>query len=257
MSLSDPIPAQRSPWKQWVPEALERLHQGSGEETPLEKDADRAFRLLYEPSKDSDPQGGFIPLYVDGDTQERADTDETPASPEEIRRIAHEEGFLEGKNAGFAAGKAEADAIVEQMQSLLAEIERIWQHLTETYETQIVELVCRVSEKVVMGQAATDHEMIQRSIIDAFRMIPEPVEVTIEINPEDAEFIETTKEDFFKQVKALKHMALIPDPSVNPGGCRLKTRFGEVDATIESRLDAVHRTIMDVHRNRLEDDGNV
>ena len=255
--MSDPIPAQGSEWKPLAPEALDRLHQGGNQSASSEEDSGSSFQLLYEASKHSDSPCGFIPLYADTDSPESAGKDETPASPEEIRRNAYEEGFSEGRNAGFTAGKAEADAIVERMQSLLAEIERIWQHLTETYEKQIVQLVCRVSEKVVMGQAAGDHEMVQRSIIDAFRMIPEPVEVTLEINPEDVEFIETAKEDFFKQVKELKHMALIPDPSVSPGGCRLKTRFGEVDATIESRLDSIQRTIMDVYRDRLKDAGSV
>jgi flagellar assembly protein FliH len=83
------------------------------------------------------------------------------------------------------------------------------------------------------------------------------VEVTVEIHPEDVEFIEAAKEDFFRQVKALKHMAIVPDPSVNPGGCRVKTRFGEVDATLESRLDAIQRTLMDVYRNRFNDAGSV
>ena len=77
-------------------------------------------------------------------------------------------------------------------------------------------------------------------------MIPEPVEVTIDIHPEDVEHIENIKEEFFQQLKTLKHISLLPDPSVSPGGCRVKTRFGEVDATLESRLDVIRETIMNV-----------
>ena len=132
------------------------------------------------------------------------------------------------------------------MQHLLEQMEGLWQHLVQIYEPQILGLICRVAEKVVSGQVDLDHDLIRRAILDAVRMIPEPVEVTVEINPEDADHIEAVKEDFFSCVKTLKHMSLIPNPSVSRGGCRLKTHLGEVDASLESRLDAIQQTIMDV-----------
>ena len=69
------------------------------------------------------------------------------------------------------------------------------------------------------------------------------------------EYIETLKEDFFTQVKSLKHVSLIPNASVSPGGCRIKTDTGEVDATVESRLDAVRQSIMDVFRGKAANAG--
>jgi flagellar biosynthesis/type III secretory pathway protein FliH len=38
---------------------------------------------------------------------------------------------------------------------------------------------------------------------------------------------------------SLKHVELIDDPAVAPGGCRILTRHGEVDAEIEGQLDRV------------------
>jgi flagellar assembly protein FliH len=99
-------------------------------------------------------------------------------------------------------------------------------------------------EKVVYGQAAIEQEMVKRAIIEALRVVPEPVHVQISVNPKDYEYIETVKEDFFSSIQALKDVTVTPDPAIHQGGCNVRTKFGEVDATIESRLEAIRECLL-------------
>ncbi len=259
--MSDPAVSENLEWQPLVPENPDPSEMPAASDAAAHPEpVDRSFQLLYEIPEDTEPGRKFIPFYGPAEPEEeRADPETAPSpetveiieeTPEEVRQRAHEEGLAQGKEEGFEKGKAEAVPILEQMQALLQQIDGLWRQLAETYEEKILQLVGRVSEKVVCAQVAVDSDTVRRVILDAFRMTPEPAEVTIEIHPQDAEKIETVKETFFEEIKTLKHVSVLPDPSVSPGGCRIKTRFGEVDATLESRLTAIQDTIMNVYRNK-------
>jgi len=238
----------------WVALAADSIHSAGG-------DAGAAFRLLYASPADADSPA-FVPLYglpstessVSVEPEEiRNGSGSAEADPEDGYRRSYAEGFSQGHAEGLAAGKQETQAHVERMRNLLKEMEGLWSKLVSTYENQLIALVCRIAGKVVSGQTAADHDTVKRIILDAFRMVPEPVEVTIEIHPDDAQSIEAIKADFFQMVKGLQHMTLISNPSVQPGGCRLKTRLGQVDGTLETRLEAVRNSVMDICRGRVQD----
>ena len=54
----------------------------------------------------------------------------------------------------------------------------------------------------------------------------------------------------FEQIKHLKHVTIISDPSMQPGGCHIVTQAGEVDASLESRLNAIRKSIIEASENR-------
>lgn len=167
--------------------------------------------------------------------------------PEEIARKAYEKGFAQGEAAGLAAGQEKAKEIVGQLQNILTDVGGLWQHLLVNYETQMIGLVCRIAEKVVYGQVEIDQEVVKRAILEAFSVIPEPVGVTIEVNSKDYDYIETVKEDFFHHIASLKDVSVAPSLCVARGGCHIITRTGEVDASLETRLDAVRKAIVEAN----------
>ena len=167
-----------------------------------------------------------------------------PAAIAEIEREAREKGYAEGEKAGYAAGEARALEVVQRLEDLLSEIGNLWPSLVATCEDQIISLVARAVEKVVMGQAAVDEDMVRRAILHAFELIPEPSDVTVHVSPEDYQYIETVREDFFRTVGDLQHLSIVSDPAVEKGGCRVYTESGEVDARLEARLEAVQSSLL-------------
>ena len=245
-----------NPVSEWKPLLFDNLGTGGSEGepkgSPPGERPSREFKMLYDASEAGTGANRFTPLYAnaDFDCGSAAEPD-----METLRQQAYEEGLAKGEEKGYGEGIKKAEPVVTRMQELLAELEGLWHHMVQTYEAQIIDLVGRAAEKVVLSHVSLDHETIKRSIQQAFGTIPEPVSATIEVNPKEMEYIETLKEDFFTQVKSLKHVSLIPNASVSPGGCRIKTDTGEVDATVESRLDAVRQSIMDVFRGKAADAG--
>ena len=90
-----------------------------------------------------------------------------------------------------------------------------------------------------------DNDIVRKAILNAFEMIPEPVDVTIELNTEDYEYIENVKEDLFREITDLRNVTVTSNPSMPKGGCKIETRSGEVNSSIESRLEAIQQSVID------------
>lgn len=169
---------------------------------------------------------------------------------EALKLAAYKEGFAKGEADGFAAGKQQAKPILDQLQRVLSDIDGLWRRMVSEHERQLMDLVCRVAEKIVLGHVEMDHETVKRVILDAFAIVPEPVGVTIEVNPSDYEYIDTIKEDFFECIHSLKEVSVSADPSVARGGCKIHTRAGEVDATLPTRLEAVRKCVCEANERK-------
>ena len=98
---------------------------------------------------------------------------------------------------------------------------------------------------MVCGQVALDRDVVRRTILKAFEQIPEPVAVDIDVNPEDYEYLEALKKPLMAEIRGLKQLRLQSNPSVSRGGCRIETRSGAIDATLEARLEAVRQSLLE------------
>lgn len=170
---------------------------------------------------------------------------------ETVKQQAFDDAFSKGQAAGLEEGRKQSLEIIERLEGIALQVETAWASLIETHESRIIELVAMAVEKVVYGQAAVDRDMVKRAIIEALRVVPEPVNVQIAVNPKDYEYIDTIKEDFFSHIKALKDVSVTPDPAIHQGGCNVRTRFGEVDATLESRMEAIRECLLKANGKKL------
>lgn len=239
----------------WVP-----LHSGMTDK--IEKNA------AETPDASIPEEENFSPLYkntVGADAQENFSAFFSPDSPAEKKRDekisvpdntvvsgipnknedkAYEDGFSKGKKDGYEEGKKRAEEMIRSMEEILAKLEDLWPKMTSEYEDKIMQLVYRAAEKVVFGHIDIDNEVVKRSILNAFELIPKPLDVTININPDDYEFIETTKEDLFNNIKKIKRISIVSDPSVSRGGCLVESKDGDADSTIEKRLESIKESII-------------
>jgi flagellar biosynthesis/type III secretory pathway protein FliH len=246
----------------WKPLRVQHLDKGANAMDPSlpEVSAPNGFIPLTQGAASS-PDSEFVMLFSDDSAQDSSPPVSSPApvpppvqsDPRKIEQQAYEKGFLEGQKAGMAEGRQRSEALSDRLQTVVEEIEGLWANLVQTYEEQIIALIARAAEKVVYAQVQLDTEVAMRAIRHAFELIPEPVDVTVYVHPEDYEHIETVKADLFEQVKNFNLISIISDPSVGRGGCRVSTRLGEVDGDIESRIETMKTALIDAGRRTSPD----
>jgi len=166
------------------------------------------------------------------------------------------EGYEKGEKQGYAEGyeKGENDAkkncdasaleIINSLEDILLKTNDAWTEIVKKYEEKLLSLVCRIAEKVVLARVEIDDKLVKESIFNAMEKMPEPEEIILHVSPDDYEYIEMIKEDFFERIHGLTSISVVSDPSIHRGGCRIESAKAKIETDIESRLEAVFESIV-------------
>ena len=165
------------------------------------------------------------------------------------------QGFDQGVEKGLAKGEEDAKNIArEPLASLLNILEKtskVWEELVQNNEKEILSMICKVAEKVIQARVELDEGVVRESILQALALIPEPEDVTLFVSPEDYEYVEMIKEDFFEKVESLSRVAVMSNTAFSRGGCKIETRKANVETDLASRLDLVKQSLLGAWKGTL------
>ena len=214
---------------------------------------------LHPPEPGPDDHGkGFQQGYEAG--LQKGDEEGRKQGFEAGRQEGYNQGFEEGLVKGEAQGveegiekglvKGEADAadkavgMLASLENLLERTDQVWQQLVRENEMEILSMICKVAEKVIQARVELDEGVVRESVLQAISLIPEPQEITLHVSPEDYEYVEMIKEDFFEKVESLSRVSVMSNPALSRGGCKIETVKATVETDLASRLDLVKQSIL-------------
>jgi flagellar assembly protein FliH len=157
-----------------------------------------------------------------------------------LEQEAYEKGFAQGEKDGFELGEKKAVKIIEHIEKLFNEINTLKQDVLKENEKEILDLMFAVVEKIVCHEVRRDDTSIKEAIFNALGMAMEKSKVIFNVNPDDYDYVEKLRPNFFRQNKEIKSIVVTSDPAVSRGGCFLETPRGNIDATIESKLEKIY-----------------
>jgi flagellar assembly protein FliH len=192
----------------------------------------------------------FVPLKTgeDADSNKEEIEDDSLKTQEDTSNIeqkAYENGFVQGEKDGFELGEKKAIKIVENIENLFNEMVSLKHDVLKQYEREIIDLVFAVAEKIVHHELGTKEPVIKDAIFDALELAVDKSKVVINVNPDDYEYVEKLRPELFNQNKGLKSIVVTSDPGVSRGGCYLETPYGNIDSTIESKLEKIYQCLQE------------
>jgi flagellar assembly protein FliH len=172
------------------------------------------------------------------------------AEAEKIKAAAHIEGLASGKKEGLAQGKAEglkqgkAEAFEKEskqlselltlMQQAMQQLNDQQQELMNRSEAEVLPLALAIAEKVTRRMGTLDPRVVEANAREAVRLVLSRHDIRIAANPGRLK----------QQWPQLERITIIEDPSITPGGCRVTTAGGEIDADLQSQLDRIARELV-------------
>jgi flagellar assembly protein FliH len=172
-----------------------------------------------------------------------------------MKQQAKEEGFKLGRSEGNVKGIEEGRKTGHQ--AALAEIKpqltTTWTALTAAVQQldaarydlesagiiEVIQLAAAIARRVTKRQSIVDPAVLVENVREAMKLAVHAADVRIIIHPSQRATLEQELPKLQMNWPNLKHVELADDPSITPGGCRLLTGSGEVDARIEEQLDRV------------------
>lgn len=174
---------------------------------------------------------------------------------EELRKQGKAQGLAEGKAEGLASGREEGiaagreQALAEQKERLAALVETLVTGLTEFDRTRreleeagvrdVLELSIAIAERVTKRQGKLDASVAVLNAAEALKMVSHASDVRLAIHPDQKATLEDALPRLKLQWPTLKHVEIVADAMVTPGGCRLFTAQGEVDGDLDEQIKRV------------------
>jgi flagellar assembly protein FliH len=176
---------------------------------------------------------------------------------EQIKKQAYRDGFQQGSREGYDKGyregmtKAaeEASGIRSQACEVLAQAERHRRSTIDSLESEIIDLACEIAERLLSAQLALDREVILGVVAESLRLVADRLNVILYVNPDELELVERKIDELKSLLPARGQFQVVSDSAIQPGGCKVETEQGWVDATMETRREALLKALYGKEQN--------
>ncbi|WP_349410496.1 flagellar assembly protein FliH [Pseudalkalibacillus sp. SCS-8] len=170
---------------------------------------------------------------------------------EEALAQAHRQGYEEGYQQGKDQSETEYKQYLHEARDILSQAQSHYEAKLLEAEPELIRLSVRIAEKII-GQKLEEEETWKGFISEALHQVKQEEEIKIFISPQN---YDRTLPLTTKLSKSLdSDIVLYPDETQSEQGCLIETRYGQIDASINSQLDEMEAKLLEivgeVHGNR-------
>jgi flagellar biosynthesis/type III secretory pathway protein FliH len=158
---------------------------------------------------------------------------EARAEAEQIREAARQEGYVSGR----ADAVASLEPALAALTQAIADVKAGHAELALELERRAVELGLRLASKVVGGALSVKPELVIESVTGVLRGIVERDRVTVLVNPDDLEIVRDAMDGLKASLGGMDHCVVEAERRVGRGGCLVRTPVGDIDASVETKLE--------------------
>lgn len=155
---------------------------------------------------------------------------------EALQKEAYDEAWQKGHADGLAAGEKTVAERAARLDVLLNALARPFDELDEMVEKQLVELSMAVVRQLFRREIQIDPTHVIGVVREAIQLLPVASRnVQLHLHPDDAALVRES----LSPADGDLAWAIVEDPLITKGGCKVTTDNSQIDATAESRLHAV------------------
>jgi len=168
----------------------------------------------------------------------------------------HQEGYLQGlkeaeqKNTQQLQQQAEQLAqkklqtVLPLLQQASQEIGHERQACLSRWESQAVELVQAITEKIIHRSLPQDPEIVKERVEEVLKLTVGNSQIVIRIAEQDLESLEPYRESILATLSQQAQVKLVGEAGFTSGDIVVSTEHGEVDARIETQLERIAEELL-------------
>lgn len=159
-----------------------------------------------------------------------------------IEREAWDKGHAQGREAGIAAVRSEAQAASQELDRRVQNLGAILDFMSKPIaaldhevQRQLASLAGAIARQIVRRELKTHPDEIVAVIRETVALLPMTArEVRVHLNPEDAKLVRSR----LAEASGDRAWSIAEDPIISRGGCRVSSESSTIDAQLEQRLGA-------------------
>jgi flagellar assembly protein FliH len=186
--------------------------------------------------------GGQLAREPDAADQRPSGVAETRAAELAAKQI-FEDARARGLEEGRRGIESERLAFVARVQEVESEINAERGAFFSRVEPEIVRLAVNIAEKVVGREVADHPDIVLETIKRSLKRMQEKESLRIRVNPDSLELVREHRDDLIASVDGVQKLEIADDRRVDPGGCIIESRNGNVDARVGTQIREIERAV--------------
>jgi flagellar assembly protein FliH len=177
------------------------------------------------------------------------------AESERILQQAHEDGYAAGLEAGRADAQNElkprvAEEVQQRLQSRLTPVISALTDATSRlvedreqillrWEKSAIGLSVAIARRIVRRELQLSPEPPRALIAEALELASAASSIVLRLHPDDVAELESSSVEWKQLIQLHRNLNVIPDLSIDRGGCLVETPEGEIDGRIETQFTRI------------------
>ncbi len=150
----------------------------------------------------------------------------------------YEKGYKEGFEKGLKDGDEKVKELIERYKETLEKLNSLREKVYEEAQSEMILIVKEALKKIVSAEIKSSEEFILNVIKETTKNIIDSKKIVIKVSSEDYKFLTSNREKLDSLLSG-KEIEIVEDPGITRGGCLIQTDMGEVDSTVETKLEEV------------------
>jgi flagellar biosynthesis/type III secretory pathway protein FliH len=141
----------------------------------------------------------------------------------------------------IALRQVTTQSVLEQIVAQLSDAKADWQR---HWEQSAIRLATAIAQRIVRSELSRRPEIALEVVTEALQLAAGATDITLHVSPADHELLESQLQRLAATLCQLAPTAVVADSEISPGGCRVDTKFGQVDLQIESQLRRIEQELL-------------
>lgn len=171
---------------------------------------------------------------------------------EESRKAGFETGYREGLLRSEAEMSSKYESLLEQGRLLVEEAVRAKEAIVSEAEPFLVELSIAIARKIVGEHLAASPEWTASHVKQTLERRREKGVITLCVSPVEYAKLQEARSELLLSIDSQAELQIVPDSTVDEGGCVLRSTFGSIDSRIDTQLAEIKAALLEVAASRQE-----
>lgn len=155
----------------------------------------------------------------------------------------HKKGIDEGRKTGHDAALAEArKKLAETHSALTTALQQLETHNIELRDgsvKDIMHLAIAIAGRLARRAASIDPDSTPQAVHEALKLVVEAGDISICVHPTCLDTVQTELPRIQLAWPAVTRIHLVPDDTVAPGGCIVRSACGSIDLNLDTQLQRI------------------
>lgn len=164
----------------------------------------------------------------------------------EVKANAFKDGYETGEKQAEEDLHNQYQEKFEEVKQILEEAFHIKEQMIQESETMMIELSTEIAEKIIMKEIELDQSITKTMAKEILKKTKESEKIAINVSPDYFSYLKNAREELLMELNGQVELSIYPDPSIDSGGCMIKTSYGTLDAKVDTQLEEIKKVLFDI-----------